>query len=231
MKTRRNMAILVAAGSGSRMSNDHPKQFADLAGKPVIAYSLDLFERCKLIDDVILVVSEKYLAYSSAEIIDKYDFKKVNKITTGGETRQESVFAGLTACPPVSDLVAIHDAARPLLTKSDLESVIEKAQETKAAILAVPARESVKLSNGEKIKSTLKRDSVWIAQTPQVFDYRGILDAHQRGDAAEYEATDDSELYEKYIGEVSIVRGSYNNIKITFPADMEYAREILRGMK
>ena len=231
MKTRRNMAILVAGGSGSRMDSELPKQFMDLAGKPVAAYSLDLFERCKLIDEVILVVSEDYLAYSSGELVDKYAYKKIHKITTGGESRQESVFAGLSACPPTSDIVVIHDAARPLLTMDLLERTIMKAEETDAAILAVPAKESVKLSDGETVTRTLLRDSVWIAQTPQTFKFEKILDAHRRGEAAEYEATDDSELYEKYRGQVAVVRGSYNNIKITTQADFILAREIIRGMK
>jgi len=231
MKTRRNMAILAAAGTGSRMESELPKQFMNLDGKPLAAYSLLLFERCPLIDEIILVVSGAYLAYASSELVDKFGIKKIHKITTGGETRQESVFAGLTACPPTSDIVVIHDAARPLLTMDLLERTMEKARETNAAILAVPAKESMKLSDGENVARTLKRHTVWIAQTPQAFRFEGILEAHRRAEEAEHEATDDSELYEKYGGKVAIVRGSYNNIKITAPADLILAREILRGLK
>jgi len=231
MKTRRNMAILVAAGTGDRMENKLPKQFIDLAGKPIAAYSLDLFERCRLIDEVVLVVAEDYLVYASQELVDKFSYKKVNKITTGGETRQESVFAGLSACPPSADIVAIHDAARPLLTMGLLEEVIEKALQAKAAIPAVPANESVKLSDGQEVIRTLKRDTVWFAQTPQVFRFDEILSAHRRAEAALYEATDDSELYEQYCGRVTIIRGSHQNIKITTPADLVLAREIIGGLK
>jgi len=230
MKTRRNIAVLVAAGTGSRMGGEIPKQFADLDGKPMAVYSLQLFERCPLIDEIILVVSEDYLAYSSSELVDKYDIRKIHKITTGGETRQESVFAGLTACPPTTGLVAIHDAARPLLTMELLESVIKKASESDAAILAVPAKESIKMAQEGIIEKTLKRDSVFVAQTPQVFKFEKILDSHRRGEAADMEATDDSQLYENYYGKVAIVRGSYNNIKVTTPADYILAREILRGL-
>jgi len=231
MKTSRNMAILVAAGTGSRISSKLPKQFMDLDGKPIVAYSLDLFDRCKSIDEVILVVSEEYLAYASHEIVDKYGYKKVNKITTGGETRQESVLAGLSACPPMVELVIIHDAARPFLTMSLLEECIQTAGKSDAAILAVQSRESVKLGDGDKIVKTLKRDAVWIAQTPQVFKFDRIFDAHKRADAARFEATDDSELYEQYYGNAAIVRGSYNNIKITTPVDFIVAREILKELK
>lgn len=223
--------MIVAAGTGSRMAGELPKQYRDLAGKPVIAHSLDIFERCRLIDEIVLVVAEDYLVYASHEIVDKYSYRKVRKITTGGETRQESVFAGLTACPPMVNIVAIHDAARPLLTLSLLEESINKALDTGAAILAVRAKESVKLGDGERVIDTLKRDSVWFAQTPQVFKFNSILDAHRRADAAEFEATDDSELYEQYCGKVSIVRGSYNNIKITTPGDLVLAAEILKEMK
>ena len=231
MKTRRNMAVIVAAGSGSRMENELPKQFMDLAGKPIAAHSLNLFERCKLIDEVILVVSEDFLVYASQALVDKYNFNKVKKITTGGETRQESVFAGLSACPPTSDIVVIHDAARPLLTMGLLKRTIKTAENADASILAVPAKESVKLSDGETVIRTLTRETVWIAQTPQTFNFEKILDAHKRAEAAKYESTDDSELYEKYCGKVTIVRGSYNNFKITTPGDLILAREIVREMK
>ncbi len=231
MKTRRNIAILVAAGSGSRMKSELPKQFMDLAGKPIVAYSLDLFERCKLIDEIILVVSEDYLVYASQELVDKYDYNKIKKITTGGDTRQESVFAGLSACPPISDIVVIHDAARPLLTMGLLERTIKTAENADASILAVRVKESVKLSDGKIVIKTLNRETVWISQTPQTFDFEKILDAHKRAETAEYESTDDSELYEKYCGKVTIVRGSYNNIKITTQADFALARELLREMK
>lgn len=230
MKTQRNMAVVVAAGSGSRMNNEMPKQFMDLAGRPVVAFSLGLLERCSMIDEVILVVAEEYLSYASKQIVDRFSFKKVNKITTGGETRQESVLAGLTACSASKDLVVIHDAARPFLTMDLLEQVVHKAGETDAAILAVPAKESVKQSDGRKVVRTLKRETVWMAQTPQVFGYDRILEAHRRGEAAEYEATDDSELYEQYIGPVSVVMGSYQNIKITTSSDFALAREIVREM-
>jgi 2-C-methyl-D-erythritol 4-phosphate cytidylyltransferase len=230
MKTERNIALLMAAGVGSRMAGKLPKQFMELGGKPMAAHSLDLFERCELIDEIILVVPEERLVLASRELVDRFSFKKINKITTGGETRQESVMAGLSACPKGTDYVVIHDAARPLLTMGLLHEAIEKAMRTKAAILAVPAKESVKLADGDIITSTLKRDSVWIAQTPQVFDFDQISSAHNRADAAEYEATDDSELYEKYCGKVSIVRGSYNNLKITTDADFILAGEIIREM-
>jgi 2-C-methyl-D-erythritol 4-phosphate cytidylyltransferase len=228
MKTTRNRAIVVAGGSGERFGDNLPKQYHDLGGRPVMTYCLDVFERSDLIDEVVLVVSEDFLVYASKEIVDKFGYRKIKKITTGGDNRQESALAGLTACPKGIDLVAIHDAVRPFLARDLLHRTMEKAGETGAAILAVPAKESIKLSKGNIIEKTLLRDMVWIAQTPQIFRFDKILDAHRRAEAAENEATDDSQLYEQYCGNVSIVRGSYNNIKITTKKDLVVAEEILR---
>jgi 2-C-methyl-D-erythritol 4-phosphate cytidylyltransferase len=229
MKISRNIAIVVAAGTGSRMGGELPKQFLQLGGKPMIVHSLNLFERSELIDEIILVVHQDYLAYVSQAIVDEYKFHKIRKITCGGETRQESVLAGLTACPAGIDMVAIHDAARPFLADNLFRNVLAKASETGAAILAIQAKESIKIADNHVIIKTLKRDSIWIAQTPQVFRFAAILDAHQRAEASKNEATDDSELYEQYCGSVSIVPGSQNNIKITTPADLILAEEIIKG--
>ena len=228
MKTTRNIAIVVAGGEGKRFGDDLPKQYHNLGGRPVVSYCLDLFERSDLIDEIILVVSEDFLVYASSAIVDKYGYRKVQKITTGGETRQESVHAGLTACPTGIDLVIIHDAVRPFLAKDLMHEAIVTASSTGAAVLAVPARESIKIVKNKKIEKTLLRDTVWIAQTPQVFKFDSILDAHKRALAAENEATDDSALYEQYCGEVTVVHGSYNNIKITTRGDLALAEEILR---
>lgn len=228
MKTSRNVAIVAAGGIGKRFADERPKQYHDLGGRPMICHCLDLFERSDLIDEVVLVVSDDYLVYASQAIVDKTGYRKIKKITTGGESRQESVLAGLSACPKGIDLAVIHDAVRPFLARDLLHAVIIKALETGAAILAVPAKETVKLVKGLIIEKTPLRDTVWIAQTPQVFKFDSILEAHKRAEVAKNEATDDSQLYEQYCGEVSIVRGSYNNIKITTRGDMALAEEIFR---
>ncbi len=229
MKLGRNIAIVMAAGSGTRFGDGLPKQFCDLGGKPMVCHCLDLFEGSELVDEIVLVVAEDCLVFASQAIVDEFKYKKVNKITSGGLTRQESVLAGLSACPNGIDLAIIHDAARPFLTDGLLREVVLKARETGAAILAVPAKESIKLEENGFVAKTMKRDSVWIAQTPQVFKFAGIIDAHKRAEAANNnQATDDSELYEQYTGQVAIVRGSYNNIKITTPGDFLQAREMLK---
>jgi 2-C-methyl-D-erythritol 4-phosphate cytidylyltransferase len=229
MKTTRNIAIVVAAGSGNRIGGDLPKQFMKLGGKPMVVHSLRFFEKNTLIDEIVLVVSEEYLAFASQAIVDEWGLRKIRKITAGGKTRQESVLAGLSACPNGIDLVAIHDAARPFLAGDLFSQVMAKASETGAAILAVPAKESLKIAENGVITKNLRRDTVWIAQTPQVFRFDDILSAHQRAEAARNEATDDAQLYEQYCGKVAIVPGSYNNIKITTKSDLVLAEEILKG--
>ena len=229
MRTERNIAIIVAAGVGNRLGGELPKQFQAIGGKPMAVHSLELFEKSPLIDEIVFVVSDDHLVYASQAIVDHYGFKKIRKITAGGKTRQESVLAGLTACPSGINLVIIHDAARPFMTTSLLEKVILKAGEIGGAILAVPAKDSIKVGEDGIISKTLRRNTVWIAQTPQVFRFDKILEAHKRGEAARNEATDDSELYEQYIGQVALVMGSYNNIKITTPGDMILAQEIFKG--
>jgi len=228
MKTSRNIAIVVAAGSGSRIGGGLPKQFLPLDRKPMIVHSLGFFEKNALIDEVVLVVAEEYLAYASQAIVDEWSLRKIRKITAGGETRQESVLAGLTACPSGIVLVAIHDAARPFVAGDLFAKVMARARETGAAILAVPAKESIKMVENGVIAQTLRRDSIWIAQTPQVFLFENILQAHQRAADARNEATDDAQLYEQYCGPVAIVHGSYNNIKITTKSDFILAEEILK---
>jgi 2-C-methyl-D-erythritol 4-phosphate cytidylyltransferase len=230
MKVSRNIAIVVAAGTGSRIGGELPKQFLPLGGEPMAVHCLALFERSALIDEVILVVNEDYLSYASQAIVDEYHFHKIRKITCGGKTRQESVLAGLSACPAGIDLVAIHDAARPFLTNELFEQVMSRASGTGAAILAVQTKDSVKAVDKGIITKSLKRDTIWLAQTPQVFRFDGILDAYRRAEAARNDATDDSELYEQYCGQVAIVPGSYNNIKITTPADLVLAQEIIKGL-
>jgi 2-C-methyl-D-erythritol 4-phosphate cytidylyltransferase len=230
MKTGRNMAVVVAAGYGMRFGRDLPKQFASLGDKPMVAHCLQIFEKCELIDEVVLVVPEDYLVYASRAVVDQFELKKIKKITVGGKTRQESVLAGLSACPDGIDLVAIHDGDRPFLTSDLLHSVMSKAAETGAAILAVPACESIKIAGEGFVVKTLERDAIWVAQTPQVFRLADIIRAHQRAEAARNEATDDSELFEQYCGRVAIIHGSYNNIKITTPRDLVLAQEMMKNL-
>ncbi len=228
MKTRRNLAVIVAGGSGIRMNADLPKQYLQIAGKPILAMAAEAFEKSPLIDEVILVVAEDYLAYASYEIVDKYKMKKVSKIISGGATRQESVLAGLSASPQVTDYVAIHDGVRPFIRQAMIDQLFKSVQLTGAAIPAVKAKETIKLVENNLIEKTIPREKAFWAQTPQLFRYENILEIHRRAADQKFDATDDAMLAEQYGMKVAIVPGYYDNIKITTPEDLILAEEILK---
>lgn len=228
MKTRRNIAVIVASGTGKRMESKLPKQFIEIGGKPVLAHTIDRFDRCSIIDEIILVVPDDYLAYASRAIVDRYSYKKIKKITAGGETRQESVLAGLSACPRITDDVAIHDGVRPFVRSSLIEELFIKVKETKAVIPAIRAKDTVKYVEASVILKTLPRENIYLAQTPQVFCYKDIFDIHKKAAEAEFEASDDAMLAEQYNMKVMIVPGYYDNIKIAHPEDLILAEGILK---
>ena len=228
MKTRRNLAVIVAGGSGVRMNANLPKQYLQISGKPILAMAADAFEKSPLIDEIILVVAEDYLAYASYEIVDKHNLKKVSKIISGGATRQESVLAGLSASPQVTDYVAIHDGVRPFIRQTMIDQLFKTVPQTGAAIPVVNVKETIKLVENNLITSTVPREKAYLAQTPQLFRYESILDIHRKAADQKYEATDDAMLAEQYGMKVAIVPGYYDNIKITTPEDLILAEEILK---
>ena len=229
MKTRRNLAVIVASGLGARMQSELPKQFMDLAGKPLLYWTISCFERNRMIDEIILVVPEDYLAYSSQAIIDKFGFRKIHKITTGGETRQESVLAGLTACPRATGNVAIHDGVRPFVRDSLIDTLFDSVTPKQAVIPAVKVKETIKIVDSHMLAKTLPRENIYLAQTPQVFYYPGIFEIHKKAAEEKYEATDDAMLAEQYGMDVKVIEGHYDNIKITTPSDLVIAESYLKS--
>lgn len=223
-------AVIPAAGQGLRMGTPLQKQFLDLWGKPVLARTLDVFERCAGIDRIILVAPVDRLAFCRDEIIDRYAFQKVRDVIPGGKERQDSVFNGLCAVPTATDLVAIHDGVRPLVSVELIEQTILAAYEKGAAVAAQPARETVKLSeDGATVVRTLDRNRVFLAQTPQTFRRTLIWEAHKQAKERRFYATDDSMLMEELGHTVQIVPGIPQNIKITTPADLKLAEAFAKG--
>lgn len=210
------------------MNANLPKQYLQIAGKPILAMAADAFEKSVLIDEIILVVAEEYLAYASYEIVDKYKLKKVSKIISGGTTRQESVLAGLSASPQVTDYVAIHDGVRPFIRQTLIEQLFDSVKTIGAAIPAVKVKETIKLVENNLIESTVPREKAYLAQTPQVFRFESILEVHRKAADQKYEATDDAMLAEQYGMRVAVVPGYYDNIKITTAEDLILAEEILK---
>ncbi len=224
-------AIIVAAGKSKRIQNKLPKQFIEIGGKPVLSHTLESFEKCEEVDEILLVVSEDWLTYCSAEIVDKYGFMKIKKVISGGERRQDSVYKGLLAVPNNTSIVVIHDGVRPLVRASKITESITMCKECKAVILAVPIKETVKRIEDGSVHTTLNRERLWIAQTPQTFDYKILLDAFEKAKSDGFIGTDDASLVERLGIEVKIIEGDYDNIKITTPEDLVLAEEILRKRK
>lgn len=243
MDKKRCTAVILAAGSGSRMHSAVPKQFMELEGRPLIWYSLEAVERSSIIDDCILVTGAGDIAYMRREIVEKYGFSKVSCITAGGGQRFESVARALEVLenrePSRGDgYVFIHDGARPFLTEKILEDTYAAAYAYGACVAAMPSKDTVKLADPEGYAcQTPNRNSVWLVQTPQVFEERMICEAYRMLmtglsslEEQGIEITDDAMVVETMLHRhVKLVPASYENIKVTTPEDMKIATALLAG--
>ena len=233
MKT---VAIVLAAGSGSRMNSDVKKQYMEIGGKPLIYYSLKAFEE-SMIDDIVLVVSRGDIDYVHKEIVEKYGFDKVTAIVEGGLYRYHSVRLGLEAADPSCDYAFIHDGARPFVNRDIITRSLHAVKEYGACVVGMPVKDTIKLADDKGFaQSTPDRSKTWMIQTPQTFSFGLILDLYRRLDREEGELmakglniTDDAMVVEYFTDKkVKLVEGSYNNIKITTPEDIPAAEAILR---
>ena len=222
-------AVIAAAGSGSRMKSSVNKQFLLLDGIPVLAHTLKVFQNAEIIDEIVIVASEKELL-SIGELVDKYNITKVKSITKGGATRQESVKCGLEKIS--GSRVLIHDGARPFVTIKQIEEVAQKLLYCSAAAVGVKVKDTIKRVNKDNvIVETLDREELVQIQTPQGFVSNVIIDAHNRAEKEGILVTDDCALAE-YMGiDVYVVEGSSRNIKITVPEDLEIGEAFLKGGK
>ena len=221
-----NTAIIVAAGTGTRFGSERPKQFLDILGKPVIIHTIERFERCGAIDGIVLVLSNTGRAEFGA-ISRKFSFSKLKSIVIGGATRVDSVRRGFDAVDTVTDVVLVHDGARPLVTCAEIEATVELASETGAASLVGSVTDTIKRVDGSVIAETIDRSTLRRALTPQAFKY-DILKRALSMDEPDENATDECYLVEKLGVTVSFVEGSSRNIKITHADDLSLAEFYLR---
>ncbi len=222
-------AIVLAAGSGKRMGTKVHKQYLELAGKPVLYYSLSAFERAECIDEIILVTGAKEEEYCKREIVEKYQLQKVTNIITGGKERYHSVFSGLSQITE-SDYTFIHDGARPFLTVEMIARAFEEVKRSKACIMGMPVKDTVKIADAQGyVEHTPPRNRVWMVQTPQVFATQLIKEAYtQLMECENLLITDDAMVVEQMLHyPVKFVEGSYRNIKITTPEDLLIAKAFL----
>lgn len=223
-RTAMTTAIVLAAGHGKRMGTDLPKQFLEIGGVPMIAATLRVFEESSVIDEILLVTSPDYVSYCENEIVAKYGFSKVRGVITGGKERYDSVWQALLACEG-SDYVFIHDGARPFVTGEILLRTDAAVRKYKAAAVAVPSKDTVKIADENGfVQDTPSRSRVFIMQTPQAFEYDLIRKANEIlfRDGGMQDVTDDAMIVERSgLARVKLVEGSYSNIKITTPEDLK----------
>ncbi|RDY22753.1 2-C-methyl-D-erythritol 4-phosphate cytidylyltransferase [Romboutsia maritimum] len=222
-----NGVIIVAAGSGSRMNANKNKQFIKINGKEIIAHTLEKFYNNKQINNVVVVIKKDELDYFNKEIINKYGFNNI-KIAFGGNERQDSVYNGLKMLDNNCKIVLIHDGARPFVTDDIIENSILKATENKAVVVGVPVKDTIKIVDEKgSIIDTPNRNTLWAVQTPQTFDYDILIKSYERAFKDEFYGTDDAMLVERIGYSVKMIKGSYNNIKITTPEDINIGTQIL----
>ncbi|MBO5929233.1 MAG: 2-C-methyl-D-erythritol 4-phosphate cytidylyltransferase [Clostridia bacterium] len=217
-------AVIVAAGGSTRMGK--PKQFLEINGCPLIVYTLKAFEQCDRVDDIVLVARKEDFA-TMEHLIEQYNIQKIKKVVAGGDSRQESVWNGVSLCD-TADYVAIHDGARPLITPALITKAITAAVECGAAALGVRVKDTVKRvdANGF-ILETPPREQLWNVQTPQIFKYSLYEKAVAFATENHLTVTDDCQMVEALGVPVRLIEGDYTNIKATTPEDIQVAKEWL----
>ena len=233
-------AVVLAAGSGKRMGSQIPKQFMPLKGKPVLWYSLQAMEQSPLMDEVVLVTGEDDIPRVRTQFVEQYSFQKIKDIVAGGAERYESVYHALLSIKERNGekdgYVFIHDGARPFVSQEILKSLYLSVQETQACVTGTKVKDTIKVSNEAGIVvATPDRNTLWAVQTPQVFSQKLIIEAYERlmqalPSLAEkgITVTDDAMVVETMCSQpVTLVEGSYRNIKLTTPEDMLFAESLL----
>ena len=226
--------LIPAAGTGRRMGGSVSKQYLELAGKPILAHTLALFENHPLIDNIYPIVPPNDISYCQQQIVDRYGFTKVRKLVAGGPTRQDSVKNGLAALAEdgldqPKRPVLIHDGARPLFDSKRLSMLIDIVCQTGACTIGVPVKDTIKNVDNNKTTDSPDRNRLWQAQTPQGFQYQLIKEAFDQAAADGFIATDDASLLERLGHPVQMLKGDYRNIKVTTPEDILIAVALLGG--
>lgn len=229
----KSTAIVLAAGQGKRMNSKVQKQFLLIKGKPVLYYSLSCFQNSREIEEIIVVTGKESINFCKQEIIEAYGFSKVKAVIPGGKERYDSVYAGLCACED-SDYVFIHDGARPFLSNDMIRRGKEAVLGYGACVIGMPSKDTIKIAdeNG-MVESTPSRNKVWNIQTPQIFSYTAIREAHEKARQQNMaDITDDAMVIERFGNmKIKLVEGSYENIKITTPEDIVVAEKILEKIQ
>lgn len=232
MQRKKTTAIVLAAGQGKRMQSKIQKQYMLLEDKPILYYSLKIFQD-SFIDHIVLVVGADEQSYCQKEIVEKFGFDKVSAVVEGGKERYHSVANGISAITWENEMVFIHDGARPFVTEEILQRAYDEVNLSHACVVGMPVKDTVKIAdNNRNVVSTPNRANVWQVQTPQVFEMTLIAESYSKLIKQEEELlkqnvviTDDAMVVEYFSDmQVKLVEGSYQNIKITTPEDIDIAK-------
>ena len=219
-------AVIAAGGKGTRMGAGENKVFMKLGGKEILLHTVEAFNNNPDIDEIVVVAGEGEYMRATERIMKAGLTQKMRTVTTGGATRRESVYNGIKFT--TGDIVLIHDAARCLISQTEISAAVKEAKEYGAAAIGVPCKDTLKSADGDGfITGTVDREKTFLIQTPQAFKRDIILSAHSWAAENSIDATDDCALVEQTGGRIKIVTGRYDNIKITTPEDIEVAEKIL----
>lgn len=235
---RKITAIIPAAGLGKRFGEGNNKTFQTLGGKPIVLWVLEAFESIDAIEEVIPVFKKDDVD-EGRDLIERFGISKVKRIAPGGKERQDSVYNGLNLVDKKTTIVVIHDGVRPLIEKSVVEESINQLSNCDGVVAGVPLKDTIKEVRGQVsgvrcqgkdivVKKTLNRRVLWAIQTPQVFKYNVLYKAYKKAMDERFCSTDDSAIVERYSGKVKVIMGSYANIKITTPEDLDIAEMLLK---
>ena len=219
----KNIVIIVCSGIGKRMNSNVPKQFIKVNDKPIVCYTIDKFENCNYIDEIIIVTNKEYIDYFKNSIINDYNYKKISAVIEGGKERLNSVYNGINYIEYNEDsIVLIHDGVRPFIDEKDIINIIEETKIYNACILGVKVKDTVKICKDGFIQTTPNRENIWLAQTPQAFKYNIIKEAYEYAFNNNLFVTDDASVVENFGFKVKIIEGNYSNIKITTKEDSKF---------
>lgn len=219
----KNIVIIVCSGIGKRMNSNVPKQFIKVNDKPIVCYTIDKFENCNYIDEIIIVTNKEYIDYFKNSIINDYNYKKISAVIEGGKERLNSVYNGINYIEYNEDsIVLIHDGVRPFIDEKDIINIIEETKIYNACILGVKVKDTVKICKDGFIQTTPNRENIWLAQTPQAFKYNIIKEAYEYAFNNNLFVTDDASVVENFGFKVKIIEGNYSNIKITTKEDLKF---------
>ncbi len=224
------VAIIPAGGAGRRLNPEIAKQYLQINGLPVLVHTLNVFEKAKIIDEIILVVPESDIEFVRKDLIIKNNLKKITMIIAGGVERQDSVRNGIAAMDDKCDIILVHDGVRPFVTNEMINNVAKIVYDCPAAVIGVPSKDTIKeTKDNDLVVKTLPRRNLWITQTPQAFQFEVLQKAYEAAYSDNFYGTDDASLVERIGVPVKMIAGSYENIKITTKEDLVIAEALLKG--